>query len=132
MAPVATAPIGPIGSRGPESRITGVVDAATGQPVSLTGISGAFQVMAVVARGRNDFPPGAVVHVDMVIRGPTDTTIAAHPGSPAPSIIAHVFDIPVARAGQPGLKRGDYSATVRLVIDDRPLVSSPPIYWTVN
>ncbi|MDB4913172.1 MAG: hypothetical protein JWM95_816 [Gemmatimonadetes bacterium] len=131
-ASVAAAPDVPIGSAGPEARITAVADAATGAPVTLSAIPATFQVLSIVARGKYDFPPNAVVYVDIAIRGRMDTTMAVHFGSPAPSIMAHAFEVPVARAGQPGLVPGSYSAQVRLMVNERPLVSSAPIYFTVN
>lgn len=108
-----------------------MTDADTGVPASLTNISTTFQVMSVVARGKYDYPPGALVYIDVAVRGTNDTTIAFYMGSPAPSIIAHSFEVPVARGGQPGLRAGSYSARVRLMVNERPMVSSAPIYFTV-
>ena len=123
----------PIGLHGPEARITGVSDAATGGPVSLGGIGGAFSVMTLVGRGPWEWTPDAGARIEFVIDGPTDTTLVLPLTPPASTIVAHAFTVPVMRAGGTGLRSGNYSARVRLVMrGNESRAESTPIYFVVR
>jgi hypothetical protein len=127
------APELPVGLMGPEARITGVSDAATGAPVSLSGINGAFSVMTLVSRGPWEWTPDAGARIEFVIDGPTDTTLVLALTPPASVLVAHAFTVPVRRAGGTGLRSGNYSAHVRLVMrGNESRAESTPIYFVVN
>lgn len=136
-APVATtrAPVTPelpIGLMGPEARIRSVTDAEHGNPVSLSGITGAFSVLTIVALGPHDWQPDRRARIAFVIKGPTDTTLVLPLAPPASVITAHAFVVPVARAGGIGLRSGNYSAQVRLIMrGDATHAESTPIYFVV-
>ncbi len=127
------APDVPIGTHGADARITAVTDAATGAPVALTDIRVDFSVLTLVARGPGHWAPDRNARIELVVDGPTDTAFVL-PLAPNPSvIIAHAFVVPVARDGGAGLRAGNYSAHVQLVMRGRQaLAMSTPIYFVAR
>ena len=129
--PGVAAPSAPelqIGTNGAEARITAVLDAATGAPVALTGISLPIEVMTLAARGPGR-PPSESARVELVMHGAEEAmqTLALY--APAPMIVAHAFAVPVAGDGRTGLRAGRYTVQVRIVGGKGDvLATSVPLY----
>ena len=128
VADVPSAPEVQIGTFGPDARITAVLDAATGAPIALTNITQPIQVMTLVARGPRR-PVSESARVELVMQGAEEAvqTLALH--APAPTIVAHIFSVPVAGDGRTGLRAGRYTMHVRIADGEgRVLASSVPLH----
>ena len=126
------APDLPIGTNGPEARVTAVTNLATGSPAPLANIVAPLNVFVLVALGPVGWDPDAHARIELIVDGPTDSTFVLPLTPPAPVIVAHAFAIPLVRAGGAGLRSGDYSAYVRLVMRDSAThAMSAPFYFTV-
>jgi hypothetical protein len=124
---VPSSPEVPLGTTGPEARITLVVDEATGQPVALTDLRGSVAVMTLAARGPGR-PLSESGRLDLVVNGPKDTILVLPLNAPAPTIVAHMFQLDVGRDFRPG----PYTLTARIAAGGRLLASSPPLHVVVG
>lgn len=122
----------PIGSFGPAARITGVLDAATGQPATLTAVTDSLDLMTVAARGSATSRSEAM-QIRLTLSGPRDTTLVVRVAPPTPAVTAHPFRVVLADgAGRPGLPGGHYEVRARVMLGGRTLATSMPIFLTVR
>ena len=125
-------PVVQIGTFGAEARITAVRNASTGAAIPLTGITMPIEVETIVARG-----PGRPLNeggrIELVLHGSEEASQTLVLDAPAPTIVAHVFTVPVAGDGRTGLRAGHY--TVEVVIrggDGRLLATSVPLHLEIR
>ena len=121
-----------IGTFGAEARITAVRDASTGAPILLTNITEPMEVETLVARG-----PGRPLteggRVELVLHGAEEASQTLVLDAPAPTIVAHVFTVPVAADGRTGLRGGRYTIEVRIHGGDgRLLATSVPLHLEIR
>ena len=121
-----------IGTFGAEARITAVRDASTGTPVLLTDVTEPMEVETLVARG-----PGRPLNeggrVELVLHGAEEASQTLVLDAPAPTIVAHVFTVPVAADGRTGLRAGRYMIEVRIHGGDgRLLATSAPLHLEIR
>ena len=122
----------PIGTNGPEARILGVSDGASGRPVPMTAIRDSVDILTIVAFGPSARPAGERARVELVVMGVVDTTIVLPLEVPAPVIVAHAFRVPVSEDGRGGLRRGRHTAQVRLVTQGgQTIAESIPLHLEV-
>jgi hypothetical protein len=119
----------PLGTTGPEARITLVVDGVTGGPIALTDLRGSVAVTAIVARGPGR-PASESARVELALIGPKDTTLVLKLDAPAPIIVAHAFQFDVGRGRE--IRPGAYTLYARIVAGGRVLATSAPIYVVVG
>jgi hypothetical protein len=128
----AQVPEAPLGSFGPAARITGVLDAATGRPATLTAVTDSVDLVTVAARGQATSRSEAM-QLRLTLSGPRETTLVLRVAPPTPAITAHPFRIVLADgAGGPGLADGHYRVQARIVLGGRTLATSMPIFLTVK
>ena len=120
-------PDAPVGSHA-DARITSIVDAATGVPVPLTGISRAIEVMTVSARGPYR-PARESARVELLMHGVAEAVQTLVLPAPASTIVAHAFTIPAVSDAGSGLGAGRYTLQVRIVGGDGTvLATSVPLH----
>ena len=121
-----------IGTFGAEARITAVRDASTGAPILLTNITEPIEVETLVARG-----PGRPLNeggrVELVLHGAEEASQTLVLDAPAPTIVAHIFTVPVAADGRTGLRAGHYTIDVSIRGGDgRLLATSVPLHLEIR
>ena len=121
-----------IGTFGAEARITAVRDASTGAPILLTNITEPIEVESLVARG-----PGRPLNeggrVELMLHGAEEASQTLVLDAPAPTIVAHVFTVPIAADGRTGLRAGHYTIEVSIRGGDgRLLATSVPLHLEVR
>ena len=130
----ASPPIPPvqIGTFGAEARISAIRYASTGAPVALTDITEPIEVETLVARGPGR-PPNEGGRVELTLHGTDEVSQTLVLDAPAPTIVAHVFAVPVAADGRTGLRSGRYTIEVSLRGGDgRLLATSTPLYLEIR
>lgn len=123
----SSSPEVPFGTTGAEARITAVVDGATGGPVALTDLRGKVSIITLVARGPGR-PGSESARVELAMDGPRDTTLVLAIDAPAPTIVAHVFQLDVGH----DFPSGAYTLTARIVAGGQTLTSSVPMHVVVG
>ena len=117
----------PVGSFA-DARITSILDAATGVPVPLTGISRAIEVMTVSARGARR-PAGESARIELLMHGVAEAVQTLVLPAPASTIVAHAFTIPAVSDAGSGLRAGRYTLQVRIIGGDGTvLATSVPLH----
>ena len=123
----ASVPDAPVGSFA-DARITSIVDAATGVPVSLTDISRAIEVMTVSARGPYR-PASESARIELLMHGVAEAVQVLALPAPASTIVAHAFSIPAVSDAGSGLSAGRYTLQVRIIGGDGAvLATSVPLH----
>ncbi|CAN5915454.1 hypothetical protein BH11GEM1_BH11GEM1_00790 [soil metagenome] len=133
-APPASPPIPAvqIGTFGAEARISAIRYASTGAPVVLTDITEPIEVETLVARGPGR-PPHEGGRVELALHGTDEVSQTLVLDAPAPTIVAHVFTVPVAADGRTGLRSGRYTVDVSIRGGDgRLLATSAPLYLEIR
>ena len=121
-----------IGTFGAEARITAVRNASTGAAIPLANITEPIEVETLVARG-----PGRPLNeggrVELVLHGAEEASQTLVLDAPAPTIVAHVFTVPVAADGRTGLRAGHYTIEVSIRGGDgRLLATSVPLHLEIR
>ena len=121
-----------IGTFGAEARISAIRYASTGTPVVLTDITEPIEVETLVARGPGR-PANEGGRVELALHGTEEVSQTLVLDAPAPTIVAHVFAVPVAADGRTGLRSGRYTIDVSIRGGDgRLLATSTPLYLEVR
>ena len=107
-------------------------NASTGAPILLTNITEPLEVETLVARGPGR-PPNEGGRVELVLHGAEEASQTLVLDAPAPTIVAHVFTVPVAADGRTGLRAGRYAIEVNIRGGDgRLLATSVPLHLEIR